>query len=321
MRCDFVLAVTLAKDQKDTELMASVSAMTSRYKTRKAVLLNLLHYLYEFKDPVLFAETLLKYDGAEQFAKQDNVGLYWEIHYNTGTGDTEPPVELLAVVTAELYRAGLRFRKISMNACFSAGMPGRGVDSGVDFKDSVVAKYCVTLAKELDKDTDALKALEGCMVAGYRAIVILYDPGDEYFQTMKNAQTRLKHLGLTPQNTFSEGNGSLYPTHPKGNGPVLQLRATMNQLDDKESKLVKQIAKFKHSKEAPLAKLLSQSDGEIYRAVQTYVLTKRVLRFQNGQWVQGSVTEYTDSTDIKDLITEVTRFNDYLSKIQINLKF
>jgi hypothetical protein len=87
-------------------------------------------------------------------------------------------MDVLAGLTAELFKLGIRFRKINLSCCFTAGMdPGGGCGAAVDFSHALQVQFCDLLTTLVDP-----KLLDGCMVCGYRNIIILYDSHSPYLK-------------------------------------------------------------------------------------------------------------------------------------------
>lgn len=120
--------------------------------------------------PQKFVSALQHFDLLQQFSSEwekgdrtkGGVGLYLQMHATQNKWAVQP--DKLAEFVALLYMEfGLRFRKINLSGCNTAG----GINDA-DPSDSMAMIFCQYLQKILSKDPSVIN---GLMVAGYRAVV------------------------------------------------------------------------------------------------------------------------------------------------------
>ena len=278
-------------------------------------------------------------------AKAKAVGLYLAAHHVGDTDDTFPPIEILAQLTAKYYEAGVQFRKINLNACFSAGKPGNAIEIGIKYEGNLVLKFCQDLVATLKsgsifagKKPMSPDILEGCMVAGYRSQVVLYNPKHPFFTTVDNEPYKLsRKLDERVRNVFRK-DGSYFPTHPDGNKKFDAILGDSSLYDFTKIKNLNTDAKRRTTSHGapeftsgkypdltinesgsslPAAKEIKADDmlkipeqAAYLKSVLLYTLRKKIVRFGKGGNVsQISILDYTDNPDIRQMVVAVTKFN------------
>jgi hypothetical protein len=305
MKCDAVIAVTVQYGHGNEELLAAWMALEEKYRTKQTATGVPVHFINVLGDKGTYEDTLslriqsemVKLDGILKAGGK--IGLYWGVHGNSTT--TDPSAKDLAGVTAMLYKMGLAFAKISISACNSAGAKEMGKFTDTDVTDSATVAFCRELSSSLPDPT----VLDGVMVAGYRAAVVMYDAenvtGQHYFKGLKSDANNTFSPGITRvQNTFVDGK-KYVETHPR---LTEQQSATLRQdLTEHRAALGQaNTPKKKKNVSTPY-----QDRLRIYNQIEQYILKKLVFEYQaqTGQWTLGSIARFTDNADIRAMITEV----------------
>ena len=305
MKCDAVIAVTVQYGHGNEELLAAWMALDEKYKAKQTDAGIAVHFINVFADKGTYAEVLRSRIDSEMVTLDEilqrggKIGLYWGVHGNST--NTDPPAKELAGVTAMLYKMGLRFAKISMSACNSAGGKEHGSFKNTDVTDSATVSYCRELSAILPNPS----VLDGVMVAGYRAAVVMYDAqnvsGAPYFDTLKKDTKNTFSPGITGvQNTFLDGK-KYVETHPR--------------LTAQESQTLRQdlaayrtaLAQAKTEKLKQKAGVPYQNQLRLYNQIEQYILKKLVFEYeaQTGQWTLGSIARFTDNANLHAMITQI----------------
>jgi len=305
MKCDAVIAVTVQYGHGNEELVAAWTALEEKYRTKQTVTGVPVHFINVLGDKGKYADTLYLRVKSEMetldgiLKAEGKIGLYWGVHGNSTT--TDPSAKELADVTAMLYKMGLKFAKISISACNSAGGKEMGEFKNTDVTDSATLAFCRELSGILPDAT----VLDGVMVAGYRAAVVMYDAQNvtdqHYFKDLKKDTRNTFSPGITGiQNTFLDGK-KYVETHPR---LTAQQSATLRQ-DVTAYRTALTLAKTPKQKQK--AGVPYQDQLRRYNQVEQYILKKLVFEYnaQTGQWSLGSIARFTDNADIRAMITEI----------------
>lgn len=298
MRCNAVIAITVTSGTGNEELLAGADALNLRYSSMRVAdqpvkFVNIVadqgNYLKCVFDTVSSESKVLQ----EILSNGGRIGLYWCVH---GTVDeTRPNIHDLASTTATLINdLDLRFAKINLSACYSAGKGEKGRFNDDDVRTSMVATFCKELAKQCKP-----QSIEGLMVAGYRAIIVMYhspdkdlNPGvNKYFEQLKTA---VPIQGA--HNTF-EISKQLHPTYP---------RDVTAQALENVAAIAPAVAKANPKMYQKLLdnKNTNKEIMNLRAAIEMYILSKLVFRYsaKTEQWTFVSISEYSDNVTVKQMV-------------------
>jgi hypothetical protein len=261
-----------------------------------------------------------------------SLGVYLAAHYDSSTTNTKPTVQEMASVAMWFYQNDFTPTKINLNACFSAGTPETLVDYGVKYDDNLAIDFCATLVDLLNTDTIDLICLKGCMVAGYRAQVVLFNPTHDHFKS-GNPQEWTKSLKDKTVGNLTRENSSYSRLHPK-NDPALN--AKLQNPDFYATTNIKKISKKGDSQEnyryypersitvsefdTPTDNIKTIKFSDLFKndqklmayvkALLQYIMIKKVFRFdEHGNISQISIADYSENPDIKEMIIAMETFN------------
>jgi len=319
MQCAGVINITVKSEKDKGELYAGSQALTRKYTERGYGEWggNKLFVNIYVDDKSKLAETIAQGVQSrlelllELLEKKQHLGLYWSVHGNMTL--TEPPLDQLAAQTCALYEKKLRFKKINLSACWGAGPEQENSKAKeFDYSTSVLSQFCVKLSSQMhDK-----KPLDGVMVAGYQALIVMYDSKgkEEYF---KNLQADPKTNRISPaltgvRNSFAKfGNtNSFVETHPQFKPQDVEIYkqqaprlARFKELDGIANKKGKEITEFKALKADPLI----EKTAKACEMFQRYMMQKWVLCYSAGddKWRRVPLAEYTDNASIKEMVALV----------------
>jgi hypothetical protein len=244
----------------------------------------------------MFRTISMQWSGeANGVSNGNGLGLYIQTH-GTVTGGTKPAISKIIEVVKYLYDIGLRFRKINLAWCFSAGK-----QDVAQIDASVGAQFCNELLTAFS-DPPQVHLLEGLFFAGYRSYV-----------TMKNVPA-----STLTRNTFSNKD-SWEATHPRSQASeavkkLAQEHANLRQGD--AGALKRMQAKFLVEKNK------STDDGVFLKQAFAYLTSKIIWRIRQGALVRVSIAAYPDSTPILDmvrLLAPISRTTDKGRDIVIQL--
>ena len=230
MRCAQILSLTFVDAaDNDDEMNASYEAMATKGTKHGAKLINKKVIVQNGDDAAAIFQTASV--NIPSFNPALSTGLYLAAHYRDT--DTFPTMKTLAQLTAKYLEAGLRFTKINLNACFSAGKIGHQIELGIKYEPNMILVFCNDLVETLNDATFfanqlamPLANLNNCMVAGYRSQIVLYKPGHAFFTPQQNDQSKwtdpqkwAKKLDARIGNVFRDS-GGYSRTHPQNQGPL-----------------------------------------------------------------------------------------------------
>ncbi|QRY77437.1 hypothetical protein JVX91_17695 [Pseudomonas sp. PDNC002] len=354
MRCTHILSLTFVGPDDDPEMNASHEAMATKGSKHGARLVNTKVVVPD--NPT--ATTLFQAANVNIafFNGAQSIGLYLAAHYVASDNSTFPSMQLLAELTAKFLEAGLRFRKINLNACFSAGKIGHQIELGIKYEPNMILDFCNHLVGTLNnggffgnQQPMSLTVLNNCMVAGYRSQVVLYKPGHAFF-TRRNTDPYewSKKLDNRIGNVFRDS-GGYSRAHPQSVGAH---NNRLGQFDHKTHSKYENLIKAKDYSEVDLAPpwfddaeypaitineavlgtpLLKEiKAGKFFRdqqglavyfqAVLQYIMKKKIVRFDNaGQISQISIADYSDNPNIQEMVTAVTIFNRDMDQLGVRI--
>jgi len=231
VRCSQILSLTFVGPADDEEMNASYEAMATKGIKHGAKLINKKVVVQDGDDAAAIFNTASV--NIPFFNAAQSTGLYLAAHYRDT--DTFPTMKTLAQLTAKFLEAGLRFTKINLNACFSAGKIGHQIELGIKYEPNMVLVFCNDLIATLNDATFfasqaamPLANLNNCMVAGYRSQIVLYKPGHAFFTPSPQQKDQSKWTDpqkwakkLDPRigNVFRDS-GGYSRTHPQNSVPL-----------------------------------------------------------------------------------------------------
>lgn len=292
MRCEAVLSVTFVDPGSDSgnlleELRLCTDLLSKKYKARGDVLFEdqmgpIEVVEKKFRDGDIDVSAFVK--AGQKWAEDPTklgpggLGLYIQMHA-TRTSWRVPP-ENLAQFVAFLYgKLGLRFRKINLSGCFTAGSP----DKHPDPSDSLAKTFCDTLQLNLANHCDWLNKV---MVAGYRAPV-----------TFKEKEGKVRNV---------EGTRPIRPTPPY---------EEFKQLQKLSAGVLSEVAEL-DPKRVPArvwSKIHTAGEAKgLFDAAVSYIGSKVAWQFsansaQSGTWARISLAAYTENEEMRNLIHVVEK--------------
>ncbi|CAD6560083.1 hypothetical protein LMG27952_07034 [Paraburkholderia hiiakae] len=358
MKCSDILSITFVESDTDREMQASFEAMVEKCRRNGTRLINKIVKVADDHS----VDTIFGAIGAnvDQLKRGTSVGLYLAAHFVKAKGDTAPPMASMAKIAAKYYEAGLRFQKINLNACFSAGQPGHAIEVGLKYEGNLVIDFCQNLVATLKDATFfasgqamPLTVLDGCMVAGYRSQVVLYNPAHDFFkkpaQGTSDPYEWSKKLPNRVGNVFRES-GGYYFAHPKNDKSFNEMLPVEKEKIYANTKIGNLLAGKKYTVRGHDAPYFSDQDypdltiteprsglpelkevevGDLFRnqnlaayfkCILHYILTKKIVRFGNaGNISQISIADYSENGDIKEMVTTVTAFNAALEQLGVRV--
>ena len=322
MLCDAVISITVQYGSANEELVAGSQALEKKYAGRKIgddtlLFINILTDTNCYQKTIdswlsSYLDTLI---GMVKSGKR--IGMYWAIHGNMT--ETHPPIKELVAQTYRLYEMGLKFSKINLSACWSAGPEYRNSASkNFDYSTSMLSEFCKTLSKQMP---DHKELIDGLMVAAYQSCIVMYDSADDpgYFNNLRknpknDFDARLKDEGV--RNTFvefGENSGKYKETHPRALpkdklDDLAKYSADQQRLAELNKIARKKLPQMNEAKQ--LYKQVEKAPKELkldYQNIERYVLQKWVLRYsaKDDQWSRVSISAYTDHQSIRDMVAIV----------------
>jgi hypothetical protein len=302
MRCQAVIAITVRHGTGNEELNAGAEALRMRYSAmvvdkQPVVFLNIIADEHDYY--ALVYQTIEAQQPAlqEVLSNGGRIGLYWCVHGNAQ--ETKPSIESLAMATAGIINDfQLRLHKINLSACFSAGKGQKGKFDDDDVRTSMLSQFCKLLSKQCKP-----QSIDGLMVAGYRAVIVMYHSPDKELDPGANSYFEKMNTGVPMKgahNTFEMSKGKFEPTHPTG----LQ-KEELAAVAELAQELVK--ARKISAKAAERVMLKNQTLMKLLSVIELYILAKLVFRFDGTteQWTFTSISNYSDNINVKEMVQAV----------------
>lgn len=303
MRCHAVIAITVRYGTGNEELNAGADALRMRYTARMVneqpvEFINIIADAHDYQSVVAGSLQLNEKPLKDVVENGGRVGLYWCVHGNVQ--ETKPPISDLAATTATIINQfQLPLHKINVSACFSAGTGAKKGKFPIDdVRTSMLSEFCRQLAKACKPE-----AIDGLMVAGYRALIVMYHSPDQGLDLGANAYFKKMKTTTVLQgahNTYQGGDGALSPTHPyaPASHDVTAAGELAQQLRDAKTDKLR-VRLIEKNKNTPAMKLLNE--------LELYILSKLVLRFNatTRQWTFTTIAEYSENPNVKQMVTAI----------------
>jgi len=296
---DRILAITILKGDPTGEMRDSFETLNRKFHGREEVV-NVVCSNGEWKDVEEFTTFMAAMtDSFERFeanCESKTLGFYIGMHGNIGTSEVDPAILGASIARFAIdYRYSLR--KICVDSCFSAGPE----DYEVPSEDVNVVIATANRIKEYYQAKDSLKALVGCKIAGYRAVVLKYYQGAPSFGVGQHALTQNKTIERVTDAHTVYGSGarsSLRPRLPEGFKFAFQ--------DNLKTALIS-VAKAKpNNEEIPVANIRQKQALQQYiEKLDRYLRLKRAWQFKDSNsWTEIPLSEYTDKNIFSDYVLE-----------------
>jgi hypothetical protein len=322
MRCKNILIFSFLKGNGsgDAEVRGGASALVSkqnkRIKAGTATGVQVTTVVGPIKDDRYFSD----YTPLLNYKEKDDVGVYMICH--AGENSMTPTAKELAnAMWEKLFLKGLDVKKMNLVACLAAGKQGGAIK---DLDKSHLTEFCQELLRlngELEQN--ARKLPDGLKVCGYARMVtiVVRKNGDEPtpWKTLGTvvAQPELRsdeekwHPNQELQRKvfikFAEGANKIPTTHPKGN----ELKLAGQQLESLEKHPAKKLAQR-------IQQITNGENVEALNALWSYLRCKRALKYNiiTNAFDFCSMSEYTQNTDLSNLIKRLEVFMDPCEKQQ-----
>jgi hypothetical protein len=322
MQCEAVILITVQSGTANEELIAGSVSLEKKYSGRlindePLLFINILCTMNDYDSIIdnyieIHKEALLELVGTGK-----RIGMYWAIHGNQT--ETKPEINALVAKTANLYSKGLKFAKINLSACWSAG-PEADNSKAKTFRwdESVLSKFCKGLSQTI---TDKSQ-INGVMVAGYQSCVVMYDSADDpaYFKNLRANTGNTFDPALADggvRNTFvkfgGHNTGKYEPTHPTGLDAEALAAISKHATEKARLAELTKITNKKSDERQEFKRLgttIPQTSPVIakqYKDLERYIMQKWVLRYSQAanQWNRVPLSEYTDNQNIREMMNVV----------------
>jgi hypothetical protein len=228
--------------------------------------------------------------------KAGNVGMYLLLHANTD--DTAPSASVLGQVISEFINRGAKFRKINLTGCRGAG--DRYQSDAI--QKSAMYRLCQQLL--INVSTDMRSNMIGLMVSGYTGISCTYNPKSNYSKTAFGndfvAESNMLNWNgekeERPWTIFRRNEKGPYePTHVTERYDIEAIKSDCDAEKKNGGNNPKRL-------KANANRLFNKH--KILKSFKDYIETKVVLVYNLGinGFQQGSLAEYTDNENIKELV-------------------
>ena len=319
MQCENIVLVAFYHGDGDRELTDNIEALQKKKKAAKVgdAFVNTFTVEIAKGQEGEAAGKILAHKGA--LMGKDS-GLYLIIH--SGATTSNPSAEVLAVIVSELYSAGLKFRKINLAGCFSAGNKASTVPR------SPLAAFTSYLIKILGKDKDRLK---GTSVCGYQMEVTTFDQESKHYQNLVESDRNGGKGFAKPSHTAGVHNlfqvtkeKRLLATHAPVTGAQVASITNFNTRYDKiYDKGPYQKAKTPEEKEKTFLAQMGVVDKQqkigdqpladdlqvLVNNYEVYLRNKLVVVYSpdKGTFIPSSLADYTDNATIRSMIVQVEK--------------
>lgn len=296
---DRILAITILRDDPTGEMRGSFETLQRKFLDRDEVA-NVICDTGDWKAVDTFTRFMAlateSFDRLNSDCAPQTLGIYIGMHGNINTSEVEPAILGASIAKFAIeYRYNLR--KVCVDSCYSAGPE----DYEPPAEDTSIV---VTTAKEIKGyyvTHSDLKALVGCKIAGYRAVVLKYHEGARSFQVGDHATTRNQTIERVKDAHTVYGNGSrssLRPHLPAGFKFPFQ-----NNL---KTTLIPSASKKAGNEQISVTDIrANQALRQYIEKLDRYLRLKRAWEFKDSlDWKEIPLSEYSDKNIFADYVLE-----------------
>lgn len=302
MKCDLILNITFKTgNNKDEELDLCDQLLRQHYND-KYISITVKHGEKLDKDTLIskidptdlakLKEVSLAWTSNGR-AKKEGVGLYVQTHGGGGTERLESYADNVSFLLLE----GIRFRKINLSWCFSAG--GESGDLPESFKDVNGYKFMLRLIAASGKEDESVNAsfkMEACYFAAYAAMITYIEKVKESGENIKKKQNVYENRSNLPLRVEAPEQTQAFIEHIK-NKPGL----SYSDYEIERNKFIQLYRKkLIEDKNPEIIKVLQHTINAI-KSVIMYRMTKICWKIKDGTPNAASISEWTDSDDIQQI--------------------